>query len=172
MFVLARRGNHRAAAFSTAWASWGEVASTVRPRVQEVRRRGPLRMASVLRRVGIMSAEKTPDRYVTPQPIDPTAMHGNGSPGAKRNAFARCAKAMVSGLSSNLEAQIQRRPYATIGIACAIGLGTGVLLGSRILRSVLASAVSYAVVELGRAYLRQGAAPAWATALAGKTNAS
>jgi hypothetical protein len=60
------------------------------------------------------------------------------------------------GLPSNLDAQMKRRPYATLGVAGAIGMGMGILLGSRILRSVLVSAVSLAVVELGRAYMRQG----------------
>jgi hypothetical protein len=33
-------------------------------------------------------------------------------------------------------------------------MGAGLLLGSRILRSVLVTAVSYAFVELGRSYLQ------------------
>jgi hypothetical protein len=109
---------------------------------------------------GRMNAEKT-QGYVNHQPNDPTARHGNGSPSAKRNDFARRVKFLIAGFPSNLDAQIKRRPYASLGIASAIGMGTGILLGSRILRSVLASAVSYAVVELGRAYLRQHAAPAY-----------
>ena len=85
-------------------------------------------------------------------------MHVNGSPGRKEHDFVHRAKAMLSGFPSNLDAQMKRRPYATLGMAGAVGMGMGILLGSRILRSVLASAVSLAVVELGRAYMRQSAA--------------
>jgi hypothetical protein len=118
-----------------------------------------------------MNAEKT-DRSVNRPPNDPTALHGNGSPRTKRNDFAHRAKSLISGFPSNLDAEIKRRPYATIGIACAIGVGTGIVLGSRILRSVLVSVVSYAVVELGRAYLRHAAASAWGSEPAGKVSAS
>lgn len=70
------------------------------------------------------------------------------------------AKSLILGFPSNLDARIKQRPYATLGIACAVGMGAGILLGSRILRSVLVSTVSYALVEAGRAYLRQSAATA------------
>jgi hypothetical protein len=79
--------------------------------------------------------------------------HGASSLGSKD--FARLAAAAVRGFPSNLTEQIKREPYAAIGIACAVGLGTGILLGSRLLRSVLSGAVSCAIVELGRAYLCQ-----------------
>jgi hypothetical protein len=45
-------------------------------------------------------------------------------------------------------------PYRTIGVATAVGVGIGVLLGSRILRTVLTSALSYAVVEIAGVYVR------------------
>ncbi len=72
-------------------------------------------------------------------------------------AFGRRAKAMFSEFPSGLDAQMKRTPYAAVGVAFAIGMGTGILLGSRILRSVLASAVSYGVIEVGRAYVRKTA---------------
>jgi hypothetical protein len=78
----------------------------------------------------------------------------NGSQHVMGLEYVLRAKAMVVGFPANFEAQIRRKPYATVGIACAIGIGTGILLGSRILRSALASAASYAVVELARSYLR------------------
>jgi len=68
-------------------------------------------------------------------------------------AFGRRAKAMFSEFPSGLDAQMKRTPYAAVGVAFAIGM----LLGSRILRSVLASAVSYGVIEVGRAYVRKTA---------------
>jgi hypothetical protein len=120
--------------------------------------------------MSIMNSEKT-EAYPNRPPNDP-AMNGTGSPGSKRNDFARRAKAVISGFPSNLDAQVKLRPYTTLGIACAIGMGTGVLLGSRILRSVLVSAVSYAVVEFGRAYLRNAAAPVYDSRPAGATNVS
>ncbi len=43
----------------------------------------------------------------------------------------------------------------TLALAAAAGMGMGVVLGSRILRTVLVSTVSYAVVELTRDYIRE-----------------
>lgn len=86
--------------------------------------------------------------------------HANGSPRTKGLELASRAKAMMSGFPSNLEAQIKLRPYATLSLAGVIGMGAGILLGSRILRSALASGASYAAVELARAYVRQKATPA------------
>lgn len=86
---------------------------------------------------------------------DPTATQANGSPHTKRGEFARRAKGFISQLPPSLDAQMKRSPYTTLGIALAVGMGAGILLRSRILRSVLVSAASYAVIELGRAYLRE-----------------
>jgi hypothetical protein len=66
---------------------------------------------------------------------------------------------MFSEFPSGLNAQMKRSPYAALGVAFAVGMGVGILLGSRILRSVIASAVSYGVIELGRGYLRETASP-------------
>jgi hypothetical protein len=101
-----------------------------------------------------MNAEKAEADFHG-SPKDPTATHTNGSPHVRSRDFARRAKAVVSKLPSSLDAQLKRSPYTTFGIALAIGMGAGILLGSRILRSVLASALSYAAIELGRAYLRE-----------------
>jgi hypothetical protein len=90
-------------------------------------------------------------------PNEPTATHANGSPPTASREFGRRAKAMFSDFPSGLDAQMKRSPYAALGIVFAIGMGTGILLGSRILRSVLASAASYGVIEFGRAYLRDTA---------------
>ena len=60
---------------------------------------------------------------------------------------------VLSELPSSIESEIKQNPYRALGLACGIGLGAGVLLGSRVLRSALVTAVSYAFVELGRAYL-------------------
>ena len=70
--------------------------------------------------------------------------------------FARVARTFAR-LPSHLESQIKAKPYASLGLALGVGVATGVLLGSHILRAVLASAASYAVIELGRAYLHQAA---------------
>jgi hypothetical protein len=60
-------------------------------------------------------------------------------------------------LPSNLDAHIKRTPYASVGAAFAVGMVAGVVLGSRILRSVLVSVASYAVVAIGSTYLQQTA---------------
>lgn len=82
----------------------------------------------------------------------PTAIHTNGSPRTAGRRFARRAMSVLSDLPSNIEVEIKQNPYAALGIACGIGVGAGVLLGSRVLRSALVTAVSYALVELGRSY--------------------
>ena len=92
-------------------------------------------------------------------PSEPTATHANGSPPIAGREFGRRAKAMFSEFPSGLNAQMKRSPYAALGVAFAVGMGVGILLGSRILRSVIASAASYGVIELGRAYLRETASP-------------
>jgi len=84
----------------------------------------------------------------------PTAIHTNGSARTAGRRFARRAMSVLSDLPSNIEVEIKQNPYAVLGIACGIGVGAGLLLGSRILRSALVTAVSYAFVELGRSYLQ------------------
>jgi hypothetical protein len=84
----------------------------------------------------------------------PTAIHTNGSARTVGRRFARRAISVLSDLPSNIEVEIKQNPYAALGIACGIGMGAGLLLGSRILRSALVTAVSYAFVELGRSYLQ------------------
>ena len=84
-----------------------------------------------------------------------TGAHANGASWIHWRDVARRAKDGVSGFPSNLGARMQNDPYKTLGLAAAAGLGLGIVLGSRILRTVLASTVSYAVVELARAYLRE-----------------
>ena len=79
----------------------------------------------------------------------------NASARAKPRDFARQTIETITELPSNLDAQMKSRPYIAFGIALAIGTGAGILLRSRILRTVIASATSYAVIELGRAYLRE-----------------
>jgi hypothetical protein len=87
--------------------------------------------------------------------VDVNRKPQNGSPSATAKDFAFQAKALMSDFPANLDAAIRSNPYRVLGIACAVGLGAGILTGSRILRSVLVSGLSYAAVEFGRAYLRQ-----------------
>jgi hypothetical protein len=88
---------------------------------------------------------------------EPSAAYANGTPPIAGSNFRRRAKAIFSEFPSDLDAQMKRSPYVALGIAFAIGAGAGVVLGNRILRSVLASAASYGIIELGRQYLRKAA---------------
>jgi hypothetical protein len=65
------------------------------------------------------------------------------------------AQAGLSGFPSNLADQMRKYPYVALGVAVVAGVGVGVVLSSRILRTVIASAASYAAVEVARAYLRE-----------------
>jgi ElaB/YqjD/DUF883 family membrane-anchored ribosome-binding protein len=85
----------------------------------------------------------------------PSSIQANGSSNGEPRGFARRTIAAISTLPSSLDAQVKARPYAAFGVALAIGVGAGILLRSRILRNVVASAASYAVIELGRAYMRE-----------------
>jgi hypothetical protein len=92
------------------------------------------------------------------------APHANGTSATKPTELVRRAKAVVTALPSRVDAQLKANPYATLAVACAVGVGLGVVLSSRILRSALASAATFAAVELTRSFLRQNIAQMEATA--------
>lgn len=75
-------------------------------------------------------------------------------PAAVIGLFGR-AKDMAVGLPSMLRANIQERPVATLGVFTAVGIGAGVVFGSRILRSVLITALGQTAIELGREFVRK-----------------
>ena len=79
--------------------------------------------------------------------------HANGAARTQWIEIARRVKDGVSGLPSNLGDRMKQDPFTTLGIAAVAGVGVGILLGSRILRTAVTSAVSYAVVEFVRAYV-------------------
>ncbi len=82
--------------------------------------------------------------------------NGSHAFGDSRGAlFAKSAKRFVSSLPVNLEDELKKRPYRVLGIACAAGVGIGVVLGSRILRGSIASIAAMALVEFARSYLRE-----------------
>ncbi len=92
------------------------------------------------------------------RPKDP---HSNGRARIDSREFARRAKAAVARLPSTLDKEIQESPYTVLGAAFGVGAAVGVLLSSRILRTVLASAVSYAAIEFGRWYLGDALESSW-----------
>jgi hypothetical protein len=86
--------------------------------------------------------------------------HANGTvriPWAQLARHAGRVKESVAELPSNLEDQMKKEPYLALGLAAAAGLGIGIVLGSRILRTVIAGALtsgaSYALIEFVRTYL-------------------
>jgi len=81
-------------------------------------------------------------------------MHGARTRG---EVLARRVKSFASAFPGNLEAQLRANPYRALGIACAVGVGAGIVLGSRVLRGAFSSAASLVIVELGRRYLLQDA---------------
>ena len=64
--------------------------------------------------------------------------------------IARRAKHGISDFQSSLADRMKRDPYTTVSIVAVAGIGVGVVLGSRILRSAVASAISYGIIELTR----------------------
>jgi hypothetical protein len=88
-------------------------------------------------------------------PSDATSARATGSNGARRKEFARRAMAAASGLRSQVDEGILQNPYTTVGIACVVGMGVGVVLSSRILRTVLTAALAAAAVEFTRGFVRE-----------------
>ncbi len=71
------------------------------------------------------------------------------------NVIRRRAKDLVARMPEGVDGSMKKNPYTSVAVAAAVGLGVGILLGSRVLRAVVASTVSYAVVEAARAFLRE-----------------
>ncbi len=99
---------------------------------------------------------------MTPEPSrvrPPASSHdssnapASGAPRAGQ-PFARELRTRLSQFPSDLEAQVQSTPYFALGAAFVVGAGAGVLLGSRVLRSVLVSVASSTLVALAARYLR------------------
>ena len=78
-----------------------------------------------------------------------------GAAHAKRDdGFVRHARALATGLTSQVDVWIKDNPYAALGMACAVGAAAGVVLSSRILRAVLTATATAAALEVTRSYLR------------------
>jgi hypothetical protein len=86
------------------------------------------------------------------------ATHKNGSHRMKSGDFVRRVKITLTALPSRLDERMKANPYAALAIAGAIGAGVGIVLSSRIVRSILTSAATVAAVELTRTFLRQSMA--------------
>jgi ElaB/YqjD/DUF883 family membrane-anchored ribosome-binding protein len=95
-------------------------------------------------------------------PKEPAANHSRGGDSAESDFagrakhFVQRARATATGLPSQLDEQLKRKPYAVLGVAGALGLAAGIVLSSRVLRAVLMATLSAAALELTRALVRQG----------------
>jgi hypothetical protein len=85
---------------------------------------------------------------------EPSGTHRKGASRIRWSEVARRVRNGLSGLPSSVADQMKRAPYRTILVAAVAGVGIGVLLGSRVLRTILVSSLSYAVVEITRVYIR------------------
>jgi hypothetical protein len=90
----------------------------------------------------------------THKPDDSAPPPTNGTAGAKRPGFLQDAVSRATTLASRLDARVKQQPYAMLGIACIAGAGIGIVLSSRILRSVLTATASAAAVEAARSFIR------------------
>jgi acetyl-CoA carboxylase beta subunit len=62
---------------------------------------------------------------------------------------------LANALPPRLASQIQHRPYAVIAGAFVVGGSLGVVLSSRILRSILTATATATAIELMRAFVQQ-----------------
>ena len=91
-----------------------------------------------------------------PQPATLPASQSNGR-ASFDGTFARQARAVLSALPSKLETRVKLTPYAAIGAAFAVGIATGVLFSSRLVRAVLVTVAASAVAAAGAALMRRAA---------------
>ncbi len=106
-----------------------------------------------------MNPETTRDEAL-PQPDGSTVSPTNGHARAKVGDFAQRAKSVFSEWPPSLRAKMKDAPYTTLGIAFALGLGAGLVFGSRILRAVAVSTATHAVIAMASGYLLRSNAPA------------
>ncbi len=82
-------------------------------------------------------------------------VRGDGAPRIQWTEIVHRMRSGVTELQSNVGDKIKHQPYAALGIAAAAGVGVGIVLGSRILRTALTSALSYGIVEFARSLLEE-----------------
>jgi hypothetical protein len=90
-------------------------------------------------------------------PGEPRKVSTSADDPAKESGFVGRVRATAGSLPSKVDEQIKRYPYLTIGLAAAIGTGVGIVVSSRVLRTVLAAVGAAAAAELTRAYFRKNA---------------
>ena len=111
---------------------------------QESRRKRRLRLVRPLHRLIGMNTNEATARART-----------RGPTRIQWTEIARRAKHGVTELQSNFEGRMKSDPYTAVGIAAVAGIGVGIVLGSRILRAAVASAVSYGIVEFARSLVEE-----------------
>jgi hypothetical protein len=81
--------------------------------------------------------------------------HASGLRGRDWSEVARRAKHGLEGLPAQLADRARNKPLNALGVAAAGGVIVGIVLGSRILRAVVASTLSYAIVEIARGFVHE-----------------
>jgi hypothetical protein len=84
-----------------------------------------------------------------------THVKGPGAPRIQWTEIIHRMRSGVTELQSNVGDKIKHDPFAALGIAAAAGVGVGIVLGSRILRAALTSALSYGIVEFARSLVEE-----------------
>ena len=69
--------------------------------------------------------------------------------------LARRTREIIMALPTTIKDQVREHPYRTLGLAFALGGGSGVVLGSRVLRMAFSSAASVVITRVVTDFLRE-----------------
>jgi hypothetical protein len=86
-------------------------------------------------------------------PNEGTAASAKEADPATGADFAHRVTAGATAFASQLDDRVKHNPYSALGLACAVGVGAGIVLSSRLLRGVLTAAATAAAVEMTRSFV-------------------
>ncbi len=108
-----------------------------------------------------MNQRSTSDSTNKAGHLSPVRSAANGQSGKNKKAVASVRvlgeRAIRFGreLPKTIEREVRENPLRTVGLAAAIGFGGGIVLGSRIMRSVAGTVAVYAISQFANTYVKR-----------------